>query len=321
MKRTPTIIGIGYCGMDYLCVLPHIPLDDKVEIVESLIQGGGPAVTAVVAAARLGAETAFFGVVGDDERGAQIVRGIAAEGIDTAGVKIRKNAESPAAFCWIEQQSGKRSIAWTRGTARPLTPRELGRDQIRACDVLHLDGHQTQAALAGAAFARKHGVCVSIDAGTLVPGIDDLLVLSDIVIASERFAARYTGSRSPETAVRKLFAAGRRFAGVTLGKRGSIGFDGTRILHCPPFEVPRVVDTTGAGDTYHGAFAFAAAQGRPWEACMRFATVVAALKCTRLGGRTGIPDLRTAERHLKDFENTRCDVTRTRSVRHQKARS
>ena len=321
MKRTPTIIGIGYCGMDYLCVLPHIPLDDKVEIGESLIQGGGPAVTAVVAAARLGAETAFFGVVGDDERGAQIVRGIAAEGIDTAGVKIRKNAESPAAFCWIEQQSGKRSIAWTRGTARPLTPRELGRDQIRACDVLHLDGHQTQAALAGAAFARKHGVCVSIDAGTLVPGIDDLLVLSDIVIASERFAARYTGSRSPETAVRKLFAAGRRFAGVTLGKRGSIGFDGTRILHCPPFEVPRVVDTTGAGDTYHGAFAFAAAQGRPWEACMRFATVVAALKCTRLGGRTAIPDLRTAERHLKDFENTRCDVTRTRSVRHQKARS
>jgi len=80
-----------------------------------------------------------------------------------------------------------------------------------------------------------------------------------------------------------------------------------------------VVDTTGAGDTYHGAFAFAAAQGRPWDACMRFATVVAALKCTRLGGRTGIPDLRTAERHLKDFANTRCDATRTRAVRHQKA--
>jgi len=52
MKRTPTIIGIGYCGMDYLCILPHIPLDDKVEIAESLIQGGGPAVTAIVAAAR-----------------------------------------------------------------------------------------------------------------------------------------------------------------------------------------------------------------------------------------------------------------------------
>ena len=285
MKRTPTIIGIGYCGMDYLCVLPHIPLDDKVEIVESLIQGGGPAITAIVATARLGADTAFFGVVGADERGAQIVRGIAAEGIDTAGVKVRKNTESPAGFCWIDQQSGKRSIAWTRGTARPLTPRELCRDQIRACDLLHLDGHQTQAALAAAAVARKHGVCVSIDAGTLVPGIDDLLVLSDIVIASERFAARYTGSRSPETAVRKLFAAGRRFAGVTLGKRGSIGFDGTRILHCPPFEVPRVVDTTGAGDLFAAGFLFGHVRGHDLATSLRMGAIAAAEVISHYGAR------------------------------------
>ena len=64
MTIIPTITGIGYCGMDYLCVLPHIPHDDKVEIVESLIQGGGPAATAIVAAARLGADTAFCVVVG-----------------------------------------------------------------------------------------------------------------------------------------------------------------------------------------------------------------------------------------------------------------
>ena len=208
MKRTPKLIGIGYCGMDYLCVLPHIPHDDKVEIVESLIQGGGPAATAIVAAARLGADTAFCGVVGDDERGEQIVRGIADEGVDTAGIKVRKNAESPAGFCWIDQPSGKRSIAWTRGTARPLSAREFCRERIRASDLLHLDGHQMQAALAAAKTARKHGVCVSIDAGTLVPGIEELLALSDIIIASQPFAARFTGSRSPTAAVRKLFVPG-----------------------------------------------------------------------------------------------------------------
>jgi ribokinase len=304
MTTTPTITGIGYCGMDYLCVLPHIPHDDKVEIVKSLIQGGGPAATAIVAAARLGADTAFCGVVGDDERGEQIVRGITAEGIDTAGIKVRKNAESPAGFCWVDQPSGKRSIAWTRGTARPLSAREFCRERIRASDLLHLDGHQMQAALAAAKTARKHGVCVSIDAGTLVPGIEELLALSDIIIASQPFAARFTGLRSPTAAVRKLFLPGCRFAGITLGKRGSIGFDGKQVFSCPQYEVPAEVDTTGAGDTYHGAFAFAAAQGRPWEACMRFATVVAALKCTQLGGRTGIPNLKTAERHLKKFETT-----------------
>jgi sugar/nucleoside kinase (ribokinase family) len=302
MSFTPRIIGIGYCGMDYLCIVPRVPHDDKVEIVDSLIQGGGPAVTAVVAAARLGAEAAFCGVVGDDERGGQILRGLKDEGIRITGVKIRKKAESPAGFCWIDQQSGKRSIAWTRGNARPLAPNEISADLIRSSDLLHLDGHQTRAVLSAAKTARRKGVTVSIDAGTLVPGIEEVLALSEIIIASAHFAMRFTGLRSPSAAARKLFFPGCRFAGVTLGKRGSVGFDGKRVFRCPPYEVPAVIDTTGAGDTYHGAFAFAAAQCRPWEQCMRFATVVAALKCTRLGGRTGIPNLRTAERHLKKFE-------------------
>ena len=299
MSTHAQITGIGYCGMDYLCIVPHIPLDDKVEIVDSLIQGGGPAVTAIVAAARLGARTAFCGAVGDDERGAQIVNGLTAEGVDTAGVKRRRGAESPAGFCWIDQKSGKRSIAWTRGSARALAPREIDRAVIKNSAVLHLDGHQTQAAIAAAKCAKKHGVTVSIDAGTILPGIDELLALSDIVIASEKFAARYTGETSPVNAVAKLFAAGCRFAGVTLGKAGSLGFDGTRTLSCPPFDVGKVADTTGAGDVYHGAFAFAYAQGRTWPECMRFATVVAAVKCTKLGGRTGIPDLKTTEKLLR----------------------
>jgi ribokinase len=298
MTRTPHITGIGYCGMDYLCRVPYVPLDDKVELVESLIQGGGPCATAMVAAARLGASAAFGGAVGDDERGAQILRGLADEGVDTSGVKIRRKAVSPASFCWIDAKTRGRSIAWSRDTARPLGPREIDRPLIKRSAVLHLDGHQARAALAAAEFARTCGVAVSIDAGTLVPEIDDLLARCDLVIASEKFATRYTGEASPRNALRKLFAGPCRFASVTLGRKGSIGFDGKRFFRCPPFDVP-VVDTTGAGDVYHGAFAFAFATGRSWPECMRFATVVAALKCTAFGGRTGIPDLKTTERSMR----------------------
>ncbi len=298
MKRTPKITGIGYCGMDYLCRVPHIPLDDKVELCESLIQGGGPCATALVAAARLGAKAAFCGTVGDDGRGAQIMKGLADERVDTQGVKVRRGVESPAAFCWIEQLTGKRSIAWTRGGAKPLSPREIDRALIRQSDVLHFDGHQTQAALAAAKLARQHGVTVSIDAGTLVPDIDELLGHCDIIIASEKFAARYTGVTSPKKALRRLFAGPCRFAAVTLGKKGSLGFDGTMLIKCPPMDVP-VVDTTGAGDVYHGAFAYAYATGSTWPACMRFATAVAALKCTAFGGRTAIPDLKTTQKFLR----------------------
>ncbi len=299
MHKNIKITGIGYCGMDYLCIVPWFPLDNKVEIINTLMQGGGPAVTAMVAAARLGASTAFFGAIGDDERGVQICNGLAAEGVGICGVKIRKKAESPAGFCWIDKKTGQRSIAWTGGNARPLSPREIDRAVILNSTVLHLDGHQTQAAIAAAKYARKHNVTVSLDAGTIVPGIDELLALADIVIASETFALRYTGEASPDTASKKLFTAGCRFAGVTLGKAGSIGFDGTNRFRCPPFDVDKVVDTTGAGDVYHGAFAFAYAQGRTWPECMRFATVVAAVKCTKLGGRTGIPDLKTTQKLMR----------------------
>ena len=298
MNPAPLITGIGYCGMDYLCIVPYVPLDDKVEMVKSLVQGGGPAVTAIVAAARLGARTVFGGAVGDDERGARILAGLKEEGVDTRGVKVRPRARSPAGICWIEQKSGWRSIAWTHGTARPLAPREIDRGTILRSDVLHLDGHQTRAAIAAARIARRHGVAVSLDAGTIVPGIEELLALSDIVIASAEFARRHTGEARPEAAVRKLFSAGRRFSAVTLGPAGALGFDGSLLLRCPAFEVG-VVDTTGAGDVYHGAFAFAFASGKPWPECMRFAAAVAALKCTRFGGRTGIPDFKTTEKFMR----------------------
>ena len=298
MKNDAPITGIGYCGMDYLCKVPFIPLDDKVQIIESLVQGGGPSVTAIVTAARLGAKTAFLGAVGDDERGAQIICGLDSEGVDTRGIKIRRGAESPAGFCWIEQKSGKRSIAWTRGSARPLSPRETDREVIGKSSVLHMDGHQGKAALAAAKSARKQGVTVSIDAGTLVPEIEALLGLSDIVIASEKFASGYTGEANMTTAVKKLFEGSRRFSAVTQGKAGSIGFDGKRLFKCPAFKVD-VVDTTGAGDVYHGAFIFEYARGNTWAECLRFATAVAALKCTKFGGRTGIPDLKTAERFMR----------------------
>ncbi len=298
MNTDKRITGIGYCGMDYLCVVPHIPVDDKVEVLQTLVQGGGPAVTAIAAAARLGARTAFAGTVGDDERGRQIVAGLVSEGIDVSALKVRRGAESPVAFCWIEKQSGKRSIAWGRGTAAALIPAEIDEDIIKHSRILHLDGHQTEAAVAAAGIARRCGVTVSIDAGTIVTGIERLMELSDIIIASEKFACRYTGLADINEAVRKLYSAGCRFSAVTMGNRGSMGFDGGNLISCPAFKVD-VADTTGAGDVFHGAFIFEYSRGKTWAECMRFASAVAALKCTKFGGRTGIPDLQTAENFLR----------------------
>ena len=301
MSKPYDIIGLGYCGLDYLCLVPRIPVDDKVETLANLTQGGGPAATATFAAARLGAKTAFIGATGDDERGRSILTGLRDGGVNTDAIAIRSGTESPAAFCWTEKSTGHRSIVWTRGGVKPLSPEETDFTMIKSAKILHLDGHQTATALHAAQIARKNGVTVSIDAGTIVPDIEKLLALADIVIASEKFAERLTGDVNPEKSVRKLFCGNCRFAAVTMGIHGSIGFDGRTIFEKPAFKV-KVVDTTGAGDVFHGAFAYRYLNGGNWSECLCFAAAVAALKCTGFGGRTGIPTLAETERFLQEHE-------------------
>ncbi len=295
------IIGLGFCGLDYLCLTPYIPADDKVEALATLIQGGGPAATAIFTAARLGARTAFLGSTGDDERGKSIISGLHNGGVDTRCIAIRPGSESPSAFCWIEKSTGCRSIVWNRGGVRPIEPQEIDVEVIKSAKLLHLDGHQTKAAIHCAQIARDNGVIVAIDAGTIVPGIEKLLEMANIIIASKKFAERFVGESDPEKSAKKLFGASNYFSAVTIGSEGSIGFDGNHVFRQSAFNL-EVVDTTGAGDVFHGAFAYKYVNGGDWQACLRFAAAVAALKCTKLGGRTGIPSLSEAEKYLKEHE-------------------
>lgn len=295
------IVGLGYCGWDHLCVLPVIPMDDKVQILERVEQGGGPSATAIYAAKKLGVDCAFAGVVGGDAQGRQIVAAFQSIGINTEGIRIRPDACSPTAYCWVAKETGNRSIAWTHGSVAPLAPNEINFDNLRNAKLLHLDGHQTKAAIEAAKFARDHGVIVSIDAGTVVQDIETLLELADIIIASEKFIHNFCHENDPQKASHSLFAMGStRFAGVTVGARGSYGFDGENDYFQNAMPVS-VVDTTGAGDVYHGAFIASVVNGKPWRDCMKTAAVTAALKCTKLGGRTGIPTIQELQQALSNF--------------------
>ncbi len=302
MKSESNILGLGYCGWDTLCLLPRIPLDDKVQIIERVEQGGGPAATAMVASARLGTKAAFMGVIGDDSVGETIMNDFAAEKVATGLVVKRDGASSATATCWVDQSTGKRSIAWTHGGAAPLKAEEVGEEVVLSARALHLDGHQTQAAIRAAQIAHAHGIPVFLDAGTLVEDIETLLPLCTVVIASEVFAKKFTGEKDPNEAIQALYRLGPRWTAVTLGRKGSVGFDGERIQKIPTPDV-EVVDTTGAGDVFHGAFAARYVEtmdGQPeFDDCLRFASAVAAMKCRKLGGRAGIPSREEALTFMK----------------------
>lgn len=297
------IVGLGYSAVDYLGIVPRMPeMDTKLEIECFTRQGGGVTATAMVAAARLGARTAFVGAVGDDDLGDFTVRELDREGVDTSRVVRVPGASSQFSFIMVHKATGKRTILWTRSDVPPLDPADLDRDFVTSCKVLHIDRHEVRAAVQAAKWAREAGVTVAMDAGTYAADADELLPLADVLITSHAFASDFTGKTDPAQSVRAL-AAGRRIAGVTCGEGGAwfVTSDGDE-FHVPAFEVD-VVDTTGAGDVFHGAFSFGLARGWDARRCAKFASAVAALKCTKLGGRAGIPTYAEAERLAFSFAN------------------
>ena len=279
-------VGIGFCSNDHLAVLPFIPMDTKVKILEHRIMGGGPAANSTAGAASLGKSAAFVGTVGDDADGDMILRDFRAQGVDTSMVKVRPGATSAIAYLWIEEKTGNRSCAWTREGLDELTADEIDPEAIASAKVLHVDGHNAAGAIAAAKVAREAGVLVNYDAGTHRDGMEELLGLADLMICSEEFILKLTGLKDAEEAVRQVWAKYRpKVCGATMGVRGSMAFDGKDFVRCPAFKVEKVVDTTGCGDLFHTGFAIRYLETQDLMECQRFGAAVSAIKCRGLSGR------------------------------------
>ncbi|MBE6414513.1 MAG: hypothetical protein E7035_08185 [Verrucomicrobiaceae bacterium] len=290
-------VGVGFCSNDDISLLPEIPIDSKVKIITHTIQGGGPAATSTVAAARLGLDAAFIGTVGDDDAGVKILKDFQAEGVNTDAVVVRKGRTSPVAYCWVDEPTGKRSVAWTRGDTEELEEAEVNLDILNGASVLHMDGHNPKGALAASKRAKELGVLVNFDAGTVRDGVAELLPYADILIASEAFARSWTGENDLKKALVKLAEYGSKVVGCTMGELGSMMYDNGKYIECPAFKISPV-DTTGAGDVFHTSFAVRYLETQDLYECQRFGAAVSAIKCGKLGGRAGIPSRSVVDEFL-----------------------
>lgn len=285
------VIGIGQCCWDYLAVVDAYPaVDSKKEVSCWHEQGGGPVATALVTLRRLEIPCRFHGVVGDDDLGNRIIDSLVAEGIDVTGVLRRTGAKSQRAFISIEEKSGLRTIFWQRPTGEPLAPAELGPDFLQGGRLLLLDGLMVAASLFAAGEARRLGIPVMLDAGRIRPGMLELAALSDYLVAGEQFFLDLGWDGGEATFDGLASKIGAAVVTVTLGERGSLTWHQGKVFHQQAFSV-EVVDTTGAGDVFHGAYAYGLLQEWQLEDTVAFASAVAALKCRQVGGRTGIPAL------------------------------
>ena len=282
------VFGLGQCSLDVIGRIAAWPIPDtKCEFHDMVIQGGGPVATALVALSRWGLSCHFAGVVGDDSFGRQIAGFLRNEGVELSGLVERPGERSQFAFIAAEP-GGRRTLFWQRPTGRALEPAELRRDVLRSCRVLHTDGLFIEVSLAAAAEAKRGGVLVAADAGTLREGMLELARLSDCFVSSETFARALVGGDDSLGACRRILELGPRIAGVTLGARGYAAmFDGRTIVK--PACTVEAVDTTGCGDVFHAGLTYGLARGWDPERSFDLAAWAAAQVATRLGGRAGIP--------------------------------
>ena len=301
MSASFDILAVGYACVDYITVVDRLPhLDEKMIVGNLLVQGGGPSATAMVAAARLGARPALVTSVADDGLGREIIEELTREGVDSTLSPVRRGGNSAFAFVMIERHSGLRTIVGRPAVVKKLEPGELPVEAIRRAKVVFVDGNEPEAQLAAAKIAREAGAPVIFDAGNEKAGMEELLPYTDVLIASRGFGRDVGGSEDPEKAAAEFFSRGNlSAAAVTAGAEGAYFHTREGAFHQRAFAV-KAVDTTGAGDAFHGGYAYAMAQGWPARKSAEFAAAVAAMKCTKVGGRTGLPRLAEVEAFLAE---------------------
>ncbi len=291
------VVGVGLNATDTLLLAPYFPeYAGKAPFTEEVMSPGGQVASAIVTCQRLGLRTKYIGTVGDDQRGLLQMRSLIDEGINVDHVQLRPGCPNQSAYIVVDQRTGERTVFWRRDESLRIDPGQITPEQITCGRLLHIDGHDTAAVEHAARIARRAGMPVTVDVDTIYHGFDRVLKYVDYLIASSEFPVQWTNERDPFRALELIQREyGMKVAAMTLGAYGALAYSEGRFCYSPAFVV-NCVDTTGAGDVFHGAFCFAVLQKFSLEDALEFSNAMAALNCTVLGARGGIATRIQAER-------------------------
>ena len=305
MSLTPAfdVLGIGLNATDTVILLDRFPAyAGKVPFTREFVSVGGQVASAMVACARLGLRVKYIGTCGDDERGEIQMRSLRESGIDITDVRVKENCPNQTAYILIDKSTGERTVLWQRAECLALTPEEIRPEMITQARLLHIDGHDTAAVGKAAAIAKQHGIPVTVDVDTIYHGFEEVLPNVDYLITSSEFPTAWTGQADPLKALATLQTEyGMRVAAMTLGAHGAIARVEGKYVYSPAYVV-NCVDTTGAGDVFHGAFCYATLAGWPMKESLDAANALAALNCTALGARGRLATLAEARELMNKAE-------------------
>jgi sugar/nucleoside kinase (ribokinase family) len=295
--REGIAVGVGLATVDQICVVPRAELR-LLEMSVFSMQGGGSAANILSVLSMLGVKGRYFGRVGDDEFGHFIERSLKQLDIDTSLLSKERGKVSPVSIIQIDELSRRRKILRSRGNVTPLSSDDLPNRLLDGASLLCIDGTQPALQATVAERARSKGITVLLNASQLSGGMGELLALSDIVVGSERFANEFAPSDELSDSLREITHLGPRIAVITMGEAGAVALEGTKLVQQDAIDV-FVADTTGAGDAFCGAFAYAQLKGWPLERALPFANASAGLACRSLGSRSGLATVEEIEQAVK----------------------
>lgn len=295
------IVGIGANVYDTLITVPHFPAEDTKLRASGVKEcGGGPCATGLVAAAKLGASAAYIGALSDDGGGRFLLEDMRRFGMPVDFVDIDADSSSFSSYVILSEKDATRTCVFNRENLPKFTLDAKKKEAVRNAQILMVDGNELENAVEGARLASKSGTKVLYDAGGLYEGIDRLLPYADILIPSEEFSLAHTGKKTVSEAAEALYRAySPEIVVITQGSKGGIIYDGAEVKSYPSFKVD-AVDSNGAGDVFHGAFAFSVIMGYNYYDCCVFSSAVSALKCTKIGARDGVPAYAQTIEFLKE---------------------
>lgn len=288
------VLCVGHAAFDLTMQVDHHPGPDEKCFASSLTEcGGGPAANAAIAVARLGGSSAFAGYLGDDLYGRRHYAELAFEGVDTGFVVLGPHP-TPLSLILVKPD-GRRTVVNYKVKTPPLDTGEVDFSRCRPKAIL-FDGHEPEISLPLARIARAGGIPTILDAGSVHRGTVELAREVEFLMASERFAGELTLKPDHCSSLDELSGVAP-FAAITLGEQGLVWKSGQESGALAAFRVD-ALDTTGAGDIFHGAFALGIAEGLEISDALRFASAAAAISCTKIGARLSAPTRAEVEEFL-----------------------
>ena len=287
------VVGVGANSVDYVYRLPDFPAPEgpksKLRIMQHTISPGGQTATTLCTCAAMGLEPTYVGAAGNDDNGELIRDELTNRSVDVSHLAIR-DTDNAFAVILLNEKQAERVVLWHRKSELDLEPEEIDPDLISGARLVHVDDVDEGAAILAASLAHASGIPVTSDIERVGARTRELLSFVTIPIFAEHVLEALTGEKDFERGLRAVKAAHHDMVCVTLGARGAMMLSGDRLYRVAGIPVD-VVDSTGAGDVFRGAFIVSLLRGDGPQDILRFANLAAALSCTRPGAIGGIPAL------------------------------